>query len=321
MAAHAGMMPVCPQSTAPITTTTRTTFFNDSNRKRDGVKFRCERDALVEALNAAGRAVTTRGELPARPSSGLRLELHGDQLQVTGTDLDLTISVRAAVSGDGDGTAVLPAKLLSDIVRSLPPGAVDGRDRRRRGPHRRPVVRSSPCAPSRPTSSRSCPSRPRARSASTPWPSPTRCARSCPAASQRRVPPDPHRRAHGRRGRRPAPGRHRLVPPRGARPPGHRRCWPRASRSWCPPRRSRSSPGCCRRAESVTLRLGERDVAFEVGDVRLTTRLIEGEFPNYRGLIPNAHPNRLSVGREPLLEARAPGAAARPGGHPGAPGA
>jgi DNA polymerase-3 subunit beta len=56
-------------------------------------------------------------------------------------------------------------------------------------------------------------------------------------------------------------------------------------------------------AEEVTLRLGEREAAFEVGDVRLTTRLIEGEFPNYRGLIPASHPNRLTVGREALVEA------------------
>ena len=56
-------------------------------------------------------------------------------------------------------------------------------------------------------------------------------------------------------------------------------------------------------AEEVTLRLGEREAAFEVGDVRLTTRLIEGEFPNYRGLIPSSHPNRLTVGRDALVEA------------------
>ena len=53
----------------------------------------------------------------------------------------------------------------------------------------------------------------------------------------------------------------------------------------------------------VELRLGERDATFEVGGTRLTTRLIEGEFPNYRQLIPQSHPNRLTVGREPLLEA------------------
>jgi DNA polymerase III subunit beta len=56
-------------------------------------------------------------------------------------------------------------------------------------------------------------------------------------------------------------------------------------------------------AQEVTLRLAERDATFEVGDIRLTTRLIEGEFPNYRQLIPSAHPNCLTVGREPLLDA------------------
>jgi DNA polymerase-3 subunit beta len=69
----------------------------------------------------------------------------------------------------------------------------------------------------------------------------------------------------------------------------------------------------------VSLRLGERDATFEVGTfassgtdgeqaggaggTRLTTRLIEGQFPNYRQLIPEHHPNRLTVGREPLLDA------------------
>ena len=53
----------------------------------------------------------------------------------------------------------------------------------------------------------------------------------------------------------------------------------------------------------MTLRLGDRDAAFEVGTTRITTRLIEGEFPNYRGLIPSSYPNRLVVGREPLLDA------------------
>jgi DNA polymerase-3 subunit beta len=35
----------------------------------------------------------------------------------------------------------------------------------------------------------------------------------------------------------------------------------------------------------------------------LTTRLIEGEFPNYRQLLPSGYPNRLVVGREALLDA------------------
>jgi DNA polymerase-3 subunit beta len=56
-------------------------------------------------------------------------------------------------------------------------------------------------------------------------------------------------------------------------------------------------------AEAITVRFGDRDAAFEVGTTRITTRLIEGEFPNYRGLIPASYPNRLVVGREALLDA------------------
>ena len=55
--------------------------------------------------------------------------------------------------------------------------------------------------------------------------------------------------------------------------------------------------------EEITLRLGERDASFQVGSVSVTTRLIEGDFPNYRGLIPTNHPNKLTVDRTTLLDA------------------
>ena len=65
------------------------------------MKFRCERDVLVEGLATAGRAVSSRGgALPVL--SGLRLELQGDKLEVTGSDLDLTITVDLTVAGDTD---------------------------------------------------------------------------------------------------------------------------------------------------------------------------------------------------------------------------
>ena len=37
--------------------------------------------------------------------------------------------------------------------------------------------------------------------------------------------------------------------------------------------------------------------------MKVTTRLIEGDFPNYRGLIPSNHPNSLTVSRDALLDA------------------
>jgi DNA polymerase-3 subunit beta len=56
-------------------------------------------------------------------------------------------------------------------------------------------------------------------------------------------------------------------------------------------------------AEKVELRLGADEAAFQVGSVRLTTRLLEGEFPNYRKLIPPHYPNRLSIAKAPFLDA------------------
>ena len=87
------------------------------------MKFRCERDVLADAIGTAGRAAAGRsGALPVL--SGVRMDLIGDRLVVTGSDLELTIQVELTVAGDVDGSAVLPARLLSDIVRSLDSGAV-----------------------------------------------------------------------------------------------------------------------------------------------------------------------------------------------------
>src|SRR2546423_364020 len=115
------MMPARPQSTAPTTVSTRHTY--QEEEERPTVKFRCERDVLVEALGTAGRAVASRGgALPAL--SGIRLEVTGDVLHLAGSDLDLTIQAETPVAGLVDGVVVVPARLGIDIVRSLDPGAV-----------------------------------------------------------------------------------------------------------------------------------------------------------------------------------------------------
>jgi DNA polymerase-3 subunit beta len=53
----------------------------------------------------------------------------------------------------------------------------------------------------------------------------------------------------------------------------------------------------------VELVIGESQVVFRVGTLRLTSRLIDGEFPNYRQLLPEPADNRLTAGRQELLEA------------------
>jgi DNA polymerase-3 subunit beta len=85
------------------------------------MKFKSERDILVEALGAASRVVATR---LIGASSGILLSLTGNQLTVTGTDLDITIRTNVDVIGLEDGSTVVPARLIVDAVRSLEAGAV-----------------------------------------------------------------------------------------------------------------------------------------------------------------------------------------------------
>ncbi len=86
------------------------------------MKFRSERDSLVEALATTSRAVSTRLAMPVL--SGVLVQVEENQLTATGTDGDLSIRVTLEVIGIEDGTAVIPARLATDITKSLEPGAV-----------------------------------------------------------------------------------------------------------------------------------------------------------------------------------------------------
>lgn len=54
---------------------------------------------------------------------------------------------------------------------------------------------------------------------------------------------------------------------------------------------------------AVTLVLEAGQVSFLLGDRRLTTRLIEGSFPNYRQLLPDGHDTCATIDRAALVEA------------------
>lgn len=264
------------------------------------MKFRCERDVLLEALGAAGRAVTSRGgALPVL--SGIRLELSGNDLRLTGSDLDLTIAVTTVVAGGSDGVGVLPAKLVTDIVRALEPNAVEvelGDDEARITSGRSQFsVRTIPAHefPQLPEPAehtveldaaafadalRQVVS---AASVDESRPILTGVLMAAEGDGLRLVATDSYRLAV-----RDLPGtsvlaqdQHVLVPSNALR----------------------ELTRLLGDAEKIVLHLGEKDASFEVGDVRLMTRLIEGEFPKYRALIPQSQPNRLTVGREPLYDA------------------
>jgi len=106
------------------------------------VKFRSERDALVDMLATAGRAVGGRGG-SSPVLLGLLLSCSGNALSVTGTDLDLTIQVTDEVIGINDGSCVVPARLSTDIRAAARAGCGDPqRTKATKSQFRRPARRS-----------------------------------------------------------------------------------------------------------------------------------------------------------------------------------
>lgn len=264
------------------------------------MKFRCERDVLLEALTTAGRAVS--GRSASHPVlTGVKLALTGDQLELTGTDHDLTITALATVSGMADGVAVFPSKLAADIVRALSPGAVTveiGDDQAQISSGRTEFsIRLIPAAEfpvqGEPPESQvdlaanvladALRQVVKAASSDDARPILTGVLLEAESDGLRLVATDSYRLAV------------RDLPETSVLGEGQKVLIP-----------SRALGELTRLLgdeEQVTLRLGEREAVFQVGGVRLTTRLIEGDFPNYRGLIPDEHRNRLIVNREVLLEA------------------
>ncbi len=87
------------------------------------MKFRCEQASLARAIGHASRATSRAGH--SFIYQGMLLKLDGNHLIVTGSDLDLTIQTRLEVTGFESGEVLIPAKVFVDVVRSLPPGGVD----------------------------------------------------------------------------------------------------------------------------------------------------------------------------------------------------
>lgn len=269
------------------------------------MKFRCERDLLVDALSTAGRAVTGRGgALPVL--SGVRINAADDRIEVTGSDLDLTIRSSIPVNVSESGTAVLPSRLLNDIVRSLDQGAVDieiESDEARISSGRSQFsVRTLPVDDfphlDQPSGDQVSVSAEQlssglkqvvlAASSDDARPILTGVLLTAEEGGLRLVATDSYRLAV------------RDLPDATVLGEGQKVLVP--SRALGELVRVLGS------AKEVNVRLGERDVTFYVEpedgmSIEMTTRLIEGEFPNYRQLIPSSYPNELRVGREQLLDA------------------
>jgi DNA polymerase III subunit beta len=85
------------------------------------MKFQCTQEALAEALATVGRVVPGKSTLPVLTNVLLEAE-PGDGLRLVATNLDLTVARRIRASVTNGGRTTVPARLLADYVALLDRG-------------------------------------------------------------------------------------------------------------------------------------------------------------------------------------------------------
>ena len=81
------------------------------------MKFTCEKALLVSAISVAGRTVSPKSSIPCLEGILLRA---GVGVQMTGFNLETGITVKVAADVKEAGVCVMPARLFFDIIRKLP---------------------------------------------------------------------------------------------------------------------------------------------------------------------------------------------------------
>ena len=83
----------------------------------------CLQENLARGLSTVGRAVATRSTLPVL--SNVLLAVDDARLKLSATNLELGINCWIGAKVEQDGAITVPARLLTDLVNSLPPERID----------------------------------------------------------------------------------------------------------------------------------------------------------------------------------------------------
>ena len=83
-----------------------------------GMKITCSRDELAAKLGVVSRGLSTRGTVQIL--AGVLLQVQDGSLELAATDMELSLRTKLEANVEGEGSAVVPGRLLTDIVRLLP---------------------------------------------------------------------------------------------------------------------------------------------------------------------------------------------------------
>jgi DNA polymerase-3 subunit beta len=259
----------------------------------------CARDALASALGVVARALSSRSAVQVL--TGIHLQSDNGKLALSATDME--VSLRASIEGTitGDGAVVVPGRLLADLVRLLPDTSVslaydegDGVLGVTSGSYASKVnVFSAEDFPRLPALDVAL----HTIDASALLGTIDKVARAASRDESRPVLTGILVRFEGDKLTMAATDSYRLS----VKETTLGESGPELD-AIIPARALQELSRLAAGAETVSLGVHENHVIFGVGDVWLTSRRIDGQFPNYNQLLPEAFEAEVTIARGPLLE-------------------
>jgi DNA polymerase-3 subunit beta len=273
----------------------------DLNPKVAIVKLSTSSQELLAQLQVVARVASTRSAVQAL--SGVQIAAD-ESVQLRATDMEVGLRVPLHATVERPGTVVLPARLLLDVVRQLPSGDVSLELRPSEqdvevvaGPARFHIriLRAEDFPP--------LPEPGGDQIVTMPAPAFTetiaRVARSASRDETRPILTGILVSAAGEELRMVATDSYRLS----VKETRLEASLPEGFEANVPAR-ALEELGRLVRDDIDDIRIGVRanQVVFEVDGLALSSRLIDGQFPNYRQLLPEAYEHELTINREELLE-------------------
>jgi DNA polymerase-3 subunit beta len=265
-----------------------------------GMKLTVSRDELAQKLGVVSRAVSTRSSVQVL--LGVLLRAEGGHLHLAATDMELSLRASLDAEVEDEGAVVVPGRLLVELVRLLPEGEVTIEHRAEEG-----VVRVESGASSSRLHSYAVEDFPRLPEVDAQrlfvverealLDTVARVSRSASRDESRPVLTGILVRFEEGRLVMAATDSYRLSVKETSLDAGGPEL-----EAIVPARAlgelARVAPG----SDNVQLGVQENQVVFAVDGVTLTTRRIDGQFPNYKQLLPESFEHELALPRAELLD-------------------
>ena len=264
------------------------------------LKATCSRDELTRALGVVSRGVSTRTTVQIL--AGILLQASGDKLDLAATDMELSLRTSLDSQVEAEGSVVVPGRLLLELARLLPDEEVSIEHKLEEAAVE---VRSGSATYRLHTyNAEDFPRLPDAAAADRHevdrellLETVARVSRSASRDESRPVLTGVLMRFESGKLVMAATDSYRLsvkeTATEGSVP---------ELEAIVPARALGELTRIAQAGEGIELGVHENQVVFSTGDALLTTRRIDGQFPNYRQLVPETFDHELTLPREELLD-------------------